>query len=58
MTKEVTTMDMLVRIDGKLDKMNGRVRSLEIWRGRIQGAIALLTAVLLPIGYKVFFGGS
>lgn len=53
----MTTMEMLIQIDKKLDKQNGRVRSLEIWRGRIQGAIALLTAVLLPVGYKVFFGG-
>ena len=55
MGEEITTMDVLLRIDKKLDLMNGRVRSLEVWRGRLQGAVTLLSLIVIPIALRVFF---
>jgi len=34
-------------------KTNGKVRSLEIWRGYITGGIAILGAILIPILMKL-----
>ncbi len=36
-------------IKGFVSLTNGRVRSLELWRARILGALAIISLVLLPI---------
>ncbi len=37
----------------KQDTTNGRVRGLEIWRGRLVGFSACLTLIILPILFIV-----
>jgi len=36
----------LGRIEGKLDKINGRVRALEIWRAKLIGAYIAISIVV------------
>ena len=35
------------------DKTNGSVSSLKVWRGYITGGLAILTVVVLPMGFWV-----
>lgn len=41
--------DRLDEILTQVKKTNGRVRSLEIWRGFIIGGLAVITALVIPI---------
>ena len=36
-------------------KTNGRVNELEDWKAYISGGLAVITIVLIPIAFKVFF---
>jgi len=36
-------------LHAKIDKINGRVRRQEIWRGYITGAVAILSVIILPL---------
>ncbi len=42
-------------IKQKQDKTNGRVRSLEIWRGVITGGLIIISGVIIPIIIKIYF---
>lgn len=58
MTDEIsnqTLYEILMRIENKVDKTNGRVRSLEIWRGIITGGLIVISGVIIPIIIKIFF---
>ena len=37
------------------EEINGRVRSVEAWKWRIQGGMMFLTVVVIPVVIKVFF---
>ena len=50
-----TLHEILTRIESKVDKINGRVRSLEIWRGVITGGLIVISGVLVPIIMKIYF---
>lgn len=39
----------LARVESKVDKTNGRVRSLELWRAGMLGGIAVVTAIVVPL---------
>jgi len=39
----------LERIEKKLDKLNGSVSDLKNWKSRLQGAIAVLTLLVIPL---------
>ena len=49
MNDQEIILQYLERIEKKLDKLNGRVRSLEIWRGRILGGLTVMCLLLLWI---------
>ena len=36
----------LIRIEEKLDKLNGRTRSLEIWKGFMTGGLAVIALIM------------
>ena len=40
------------KIVTRLDKTNGRIKSLELWRAYLVGAWAILSLFLLPIVYN------
>lgn len=42
MSNEEIIIDALKRIEGKLDKLNGRTRSLENWRAGIVSVLAFV----------------
>lgn len=42
-------------IKQKQDKTNGRVRSLEVWRGVITGGLIIISGVIIPIIIKIYF---
>jgi len=37
------------KLDEKVDKTNGKVRSLEIWRGIMMGVGIVLSILIIPI---------
>jgi len=43
-----TLHEILVRLEKKVDKTNGRVRTLEVWKGFITGG---LTIIAIVVGY-------
>ena len=43
---------ILIRIEKKLDSMDGRVDTLEIWRASIMGKLSLMAA-FVSIGFTV-----
>ena len=47
MHKEI--MDKLKIIDTKVTIANGRLKSLELWRAYLTGAIAVLTLIVVPV---------
>ena len=50
-----TLYQILVRIEKKVDRTNGRVRALEIWRGVITGGLLVISGIVIPIVIKIFF---
>jgi len=44
-----------VEIKNQVQKTNGRVRTLEIWRGFITGGLAIIGIILIPIIIRMFF---
>lgn len=42
-------------IKAQVIKTNGRVGTLEVWRGFISGGLAIVGLLLIPILIKVFF---
>jgi len=50
-----TLHEILLRIEKKVEKTNGRVSDLEKWKNRIAGGLVVISAVLVPIAIKVFF---
>lgn len=40
-------------LDGKVTKTNGRVRSLEIWKAMMLGAIGVLSFILAELGKPI-----
>ena len=46
--------EALERIEAQTTRTNGRVSSLEIWRGFITGGLVIIGVVLLPILFKLF----
>lgn len=51
--------EQLNRIEEQVKKTNGRVRSLEIWKAFVHGAIAVLTVLVgSGVGWLMFFGVS
>jgi len=54
--------EVIHTIDAKLDaiiiqttKTNGRVSAIENWRSSVTGAMLVITSVLIPIAFKLFF---
>lgn len=43
-----TLHEILLRVEEKVDRTNGRVRSLEVWKGFITGSITIIAMV---VGY-------
>ena len=41
--------ESLDRIEAQVVKTNGRVSKLEIWRGYIAGALAIISFVVIPL---------
>jgi len=41
--------EQLDRIEGKVDKTNGRVNKLENWRWFITGGLAILALMIVPM---------
>lgn len=41
--------DTLTEILAQTRKTNGRVRSLEVWRGVIVGGLSVITALIIPV---------
>lgn len=64
MEQEYTNRELDDKFNGiheKLDlilaqttKTNGRVSSLEVWRGFITGGLAIIALLILPILFKLF----
>jgi len=50
-----TLHEILIRIEAKVDRTNGRVRALEIWRGIIMGGLIVISGVIIPIVLKIYF---
>jgi len=50
-----TLHEILIRIETKVDRTNGRVRTLEIWRGIITGGLIVISGVIIPIVLKIYF---
>jgi len=50
-----TLHEILIRIEKKVEKTNGRVSDLEKWKNRIAGGLVVISGVLIPIAIKVFF---
>lgn len=46
--------ESLNRIETQTTKTNGRVRSLEVWKGVITGALSIITILILPIFFVIF----
>lgn len=44
----------LDRIETQTTKTNGRVRSLEVWRGVIIGGLGVITALVIPVAFALF----
>lgn len=44
----------LKRIEDQTTKTNGRVKKLEIWRGMIIGAIAIISMIVIPLTVYAF----
>ena len=44
---DTTKQTQLDRIEIGVDRINGRVRSLEIWRGFITGAVAVIAFAIV-----------
>lgn len=49
-----TLHEILIRVEAKVDKTNGRVRSLELWRAGLAGSISIIGFVIVFILNKVF----
>ena len=45
--------EILIRIEQKVDKINGRVSKLEIWRGFMTGGMAVIAAVITWLGARI-----
>ena len=43
----------LNRIEAQTMKTNGSVSSLKVWRGYVTGGLAILTIVVLPMGFWI-----
>lgn len=46
--------ESLNRIELQTTKTNGRVRSLEVWKGFMMGGMAILSALVIPMVIMVF----
>jgi len=46
--------EILIRVETKVDKTNGRVTKLEVWKGFITGGLAILGILIIPILVKLF----
>lgn len=51
------TIQTLERIEQQTIKTNGRVSGLERWQSRLQGGIAILTVLVVPIAIYVITKG-
>lgn len=45
--------DLSTKLDREFTHLEARVASLETWRNRMAGALALLTAMVIPLGVVV-----
>ncbi len=50
-TYRLSINDKLDMILKEVRHTNGRVRSLEVWRGFILGGLTIMSLVIIPIGY-------
>ena len=48
-----TLHEILVRVEEKVTKTNGRVTYLEGWKNKITGALIIMNLILLPILYTI-----
>jgi len=48
-----TLHEILVRVEEKVTKTNGRVTCLESWKNKATGALIIMNIILLPILYSV-----
>jgi len=49
-----TLHEILIRIEDKINSINGRVRKLEVWKGVITGGLLVLGGTIIPIIIKIF----
>jgi len=49
-----TIHEILIRVESQVNKTNGRVSKLEIWRGFITGGLAILAILVIPLILNYF----
>ena len=50
-----TLHEILIRVEKKVDKTNGRVTKLEAWKNKTLGALVIINVMLIPLVAKWFW---